>query len=258
MGHRILVVDHHPQGLQRVVKPLQKAGYEVDVAQTAAAGAASFARLDPDLVFIAARLPRTHGTVLCRELKRTETGAGTPIVLIVEGTDVQIDLPPLDHFGADRLLQKPYSLEDLLHVCRELLDPKAENPGGQAFRPEGDDGLNTALEELDALQFDLPHGVARGGGVPPTNPPLPLSKEHRRDIEDHIDDLFSGAVRPPHAPLAPPAEPEPSGAQGTDADVVTPQPIPDPPPATATAPGAAATAWGAVGGGGAITGRLQS
>ncbi|NIM61330.1 MAG: response regulator, partial [Acidobacteria bacterium] len=74
MSHRILVIDHHPQGLQRVVEPLREAGYEVAVAQTVADGASVFGRFEPQLVFIAARLPRTHGTVLCRELKRTDAG----------------------------------------------------------------------------------------------------------------------------------------------------------------------------------------
>jgi len=218
VSHRILVIDHSPQGLQRVVDPLRDAGYEVAVAQTVADGASAFGSFEPALVFIAARLPRTHGTVLCRELKRTDAGADTPIVLIVEGTGVKIDLPPLDQFGADRLIQKPVSPDELLAVCHELLDgepdPAATDADENDSQPpaEPDDGLSIALEELDALDFDLPEEVVRGQHETPP-PAVELSNDAGEDIEDHLDDLLSekqGRV--------PAAAPEPSTGRDHDAD----------------------------------------
>ena len=235
MSHRILVIDHHPQGLQRVVDPLREAGYEVAVAQTVADGASTFGRFEPELVFIAARLPRTHGTVLCRELKRTDAGANTPIVLIVEGTGIQIDLPPLDQFGADRLLQKPVSPDELLAVCRELLDGKPNrtatnnNEPGSDANARPDDGLSIALEELDSLDFDLPDEVVRGAGETPKKLAVELSDDSGEDIQDHLDDLLSGKKASPPAPApaaapaptpapAPLAGPEPSTGRDHDAD----------------------------------------
>ncbi len=210
MSHRILVIDHHPHGLQRVVDPLRKAGYEVAVARTVADGASKFGSFEPALVFIAARLPRTHGTVLCRELKRTDAGADTPIVLVVEGTGVQIDLPPLDQFGADRLIQKPVAADELLTLCRELLDSETTgvtHDRDPAAQPTGanDDGLSIALEELDALDFDLPTEARET----PTPPAVQLSAEFNEDIESHIEGILSDAKS---------AAPQPSTGRDHDAD----------------------------------------
>ncbi|NIM02027.1 MAG: TonB family protein [Acidobacteria bacterium] len=212
MSHRILVIDHHPQGLRRVVDPLRKAGYEVAVAQTVADGASKFGSFEPALVFIAARLPRTHGTVLCRELKRTDAGANTPIVLVVEGTGVQIDLPPLDQFGADRLIQKPVAADELLALCRELLDGEPEavthdrDLSGQA-PAEPDDGLSIALEELDALDFDVPKDTAGTKQAPMSS--VRLSADVGEEIESHIEGLLSDAGR---------VAPKPSTGRDHDAD----------------------------------------
>lgn len=213
MSQRILVIDHHPQGLQRVVDPLREAGYEVAVAQTVADGAAAFGRFRPALVFIAARLPRTHGTVLCRELKRTDAGASTPIVLIVESTGIQIDLPPLDQFGADRLIQKPVSTDELLTISRELLE-RACKPAASDDN-ETDDGLSIAQEELDSLEFDLPDEVVRGPRNTPQPPTVPLSNDRGEDIENHLEDLFTEKQRSVPAPTA---GPEPSADRDNNAD----------------------------------------
>ena len=224
MSHRILVIDHHPQGLQRVVDPLREAGYEVAVAHTVADGAAAFGRFKPALVFIAARLPHTHGTVLCRELKRTDAGTSTPIVLIVESAGIQIiDLPPLDQFGADRLIQKPIGADELLALCRELLEGNrklAASDGdetGSQNPAEPDDGLNIALEELDSLEFDLPDEVVRGllDTPPPQPPAVRLSTDRGDDIESHLEELFTEKQSPTPAPMA---GPEPSTGRDNEAD----------------------------------------
>ena len=223
MSHRILVIDHHPQGLQRVVDPLRAAGYEVAVAQTVADGASAFGQFEPALVFIAARLPRTHGTVLCRELKRTDAGAKTPIVLIVESTGVQIDLPPLDQFGADRMIQKPVSADELLALCRELLEEDFDlaapdnDETGSPTPAEPDDGLSIALEELDVLDFDVPDVVLGGAhdAPPPQTPAVRLSNDHGEDIEDRLEDLLTGKQKPTLVPMP---GPEPSTGRDHDAD----------------------------------------
>jgi protein TonB len=213
---RILVIDHSPEGRTRIVEPLRAAGHEVTVAASAADGAATFGRFDPHLVFIAARLPRTHGTILCRELKRTSAGSNCKIVLVVEAAEVQIDLPPLDHFGADHLLRMPVGTDEIMGVVQALLPQDAAasldepNPEkyGLAELEENDDGLSNALEELDTLDFDLPEEILKPPAEPKPDPPVPLSDDRGEDIQDHLDDLFNEA----------PTAPEPVMGQDTEID----------------------------------------
>ena len=184
---RILVIDPSEDGRRRIAEPLRQVGCEVAGAESAADGAAAFGRMEPHIVFIAARLPRTHGTVLCRELKRTEAGERAKIVLVVEAAEIQIDLPPLDQFGADHLLRGPVDSNTVAELVDQLLAaptvPEGEVPGAP------DDGLSNALEELDTLDLDLPEEIVNPP-EPEEAPPVPLSDDRGEDIQDHLDDIF--------------------------------------------------------------------
>ena len=212
MSHRVLVIDHRPQALQRVVDPLREAGYEVVAAQSAADGATAFGRFQPDLVFIAAELPRTEGTVLCRELKGTDAGSRSSIVLIVESVSIEIDLPALDQFGADRLIQKSVSNDELVALCRELVDG-VPTPGTAVEAATTDDGLTAALDGLESVELEAAQTdqVGPRDGATPSPDVVPLSGDRGRDIEEHIDHLFGAAPTPEPST-------EPSTGRDTDAD----------------------------------------
>ena len=67
MGQRILVVDDEPDLLELVRVNLSQAGYEVETAETGAAGArARCADRAPDLMMLDLMLPDLSGTELCR------------------------------------------------------------------------------------------------------------------------------------------------------------------------------------------------
>jgi two-component system, OmpR family, KDP operon response regulator KdpE len=67
---RILVVDDESQILRALRTSLQAAGYEVDVAATAAEALTSAAAHPPDGVILDLMLPDGSGTDVCRELRR--------------------------------------------------------------------------------------------------------------------------------------------------------------------------------------------
>jgi DNA-binding response OmpR family regulator len=114
---RILVVDDEPQILRAVRTSLQAAGYEVDVAETAAAALTSAASRPPDAVILDLVLPDGNGIDVCRELRRW---SAAPVLVLSAIGDEQEKVAALDA-GAGDYVTKPFGVEELLARVRAAL-----------------------------------------------------------------------------------------------------------------------------------------
>jgi two-component system KDP operon response regulator KdpE len=117
VSERILVVDDEPQILRAVRTSLQAAGYEVDVAETAAAALTSAAARPPDAMILDLVLPDGNGIEVCRELRRWTTA---PVLVLSAVGDEQEKVAALDA-GADDYITKPFGVEELLARVRAAL-----------------------------------------------------------------------------------------------------------------------------------------
>jgi two-component system KDP operon response regulator KdpE len=114
---RILVVDDESQILRALRTSLQAAGYEVDVAATAAEALTSAAAHPPDGVILDLMLPDGSGTDVCRELRRW---TNVPILVLSAVGDEQEKVAALDA-GADDYVTKPFGIDELLARLRAAL-----------------------------------------------------------------------------------------------------------------------------------------
>jgi two-component system, OmpR family, KDP operon response regulator KdpE len=114
---RILVVDDEPQILRALRASLQGAGYEVDVAATAADALSAAALRPPDAVIVDLVLPDRSGTDVARELR---TWSEVPIVVLSAVGDEHEKVAALDA-GADDYVTKPFGVEELLARLRAVL-----------------------------------------------------------------------------------------------------------------------------------------
>jgi DNA-binding response OmpR family regulator len=119
---RILVVEDDPVSA-RVLRDLLAAhGYQVSVAKSGTEGLELFARERPSLVLIDVMLPRKNGFELCFDLRRSEGGQTTPIILM---SAVYTDRAHASRYvtadlHAQAYLVKPFALSTLLehvHAC---------------------------------------------------------------------------------------------------------------------------------------------
>ena len=114
---RILVVDDESQILRALRTSLQAAGYEVDVAATAAEALTSAAAHPPDGVILDLMLPDRSGTDVCRELRRWTN----VLILVLSAVgDEQEKVAALDA-GADDYVTKPFGIDELLARLRAAL-----------------------------------------------------------------------------------------------------------------------------------------
>jgi signal transduction histidine kinase len=114
---RILVVDDEEVVLQVLGELLELLGQEVETAQGGRAGLDRFAAGGFDAVFTDLGMPGVNGWDLVRSIKARSPG--TPVV-IVTGWGVQIDSRVLLTRGADGVVPKPFSLEDVRRALQHL------------------------------------------------------------------------------------------------------------------------------------------
>jgi DNA-binding response OmpR family regulator len=127
--YKVLIADYEPRGIQQLKEPLEKAGYRVSVAKDGLAAIEAFNTLKPHLTLIEAMLPKKHGFEVCQELKRTQHGAATPIVIVTsvyKGRKYRTQA--VHNYGCDEYLEKPIDPEKLLMTVQRLIGDRSGAP----------------------------------------------------------------------------------------------------------------------------------
>jgi DNA-binding response OmpR family regulator len=162
MQKKILVVDDEPKISQLVGDYLERAGYEVQIAQDGRT-ALSHARTDkPDLIVLDLGLPQMDGLDFTREFRRT---SNAPIIMLTARSDETDKLVGLE-LGADDYITKPFSPKELVARVRVIfrrIDSVTTSPA-EIIRA-GDLALDTQrlrvtadgreIEELTPTEFEL-------------------------------------------------------------------------------------------------------
>jgi two-component system KDP operon response regulator KdpE len=123
-GARVLVVDDEPQILRALEITLQREGYDVETARTAAGAVATAAARPPEAVILDLLLPDGRGTDVCSELREWTQ---VPILVLSAVEDEAEKVAALDA-GADDYVTKPFSVEELLARLRAALRRSTPDP----------------------------------------------------------------------------------------------------------------------------------
>ena len=196
-NYTILIIDYEPRSIERLRAPLERAGYQVEVAKDGKSGIAMFHEIEPAAVIIEAMLPKRHGFEVCQELKQTPHGNRCPVMIatsVYRGRRYRQQAMHL--YSCDAYLEKPLAEEDLLSTVESALLKYA-------------DARNTAAEdrvatmELDTTNLAAevptePRAEKLEVSAPPTRGPQPgirMSAEESDDddfdIVDRLDALLS-------------------------------------------------------------------
>jgi DNA-binding response OmpR family regulator len=121
--YTILLVEYEPRVIEAVRNVLEGAGYHVEIARNGNEGIAAFDRLKPDLSLIAAMLPRRHGLEVCRELKATDRGRKSPVLVLASRFQGRRIVGQARRNGAAGCVFKPINEHELLASVRDHLPP---------------------------------------------------------------------------------------------------------------------------------------
>lgn len=119
----ILVVEDDPVNGLVLLDYLEAHGYTVRLSKNGPDGVAAFAKDRPDMVLVDVLLPRKNGFEVCFDIKRTERGRETPVLLmsaIYKDVD-HAERYARDQLGAQGFLVKPFDLSMLLGRVRTLI-----------------------------------------------------------------------------------------------------------------------------------------
>ncbi|HMB34108.1 MAG TPA: response regulator [Methylomirabilota bacterium] len=124
----ILIVDDEPPILDLVRFTLEDADVRVVEASAGAEALLVARREKPDLILLDVQMPKLTGLEVCRQLRREEAFAQTPIVMLTAATQ-EADRIRGREAGADEYLTKPFSPLALLALVEALV------PETRSWRP---------------------------------------------------------------------------------------------------------------------------
>ena len=157
MVRKILVVDDEPVLVETIAYNLEQAGYQVFTAADGTSALQAASREVPDLIILDIMLPEMDGLEVCRLLRRENSTATTPIMMLTAKSD-EIDKVVGLEVGADDYVTKPFGRRELLARVRALLRRK-DYPPQEAEKSEQEttNEVARANRELVAgpLRIDL-------------------------------------------------------------------------------------------------------
>jgi DNA-binding response OmpR family regulator len=115
---RILFVDNRPEFLSQPVLRLQLEGYEVEAADSGAAGLAMLRERAFDLLILDAELPHEDGWDVLRAVRKDPELSGTKVIVLMaaKGETGMLVLVPVD-----RELRRPFTMGALLDSVRSVI-----------------------------------------------------------------------------------------------------------------------------------------
>jgi len=152
MAPLIAALDDEADILELLKVNLQKAGYRFEGFQEAEDLFRYLARERPSLILLDLMLPDTDGLEVCRQIRRSDSLAGVPVIMLTARGDESDKVIGLE-LGADDYVTKPFSVKELVARIHAVL---RRPPGGEA-------GPRIAVGTLviDLEKFEVTAGGAK-------------------------------------------------------------------------------------------------
>ena len=121
MRANILLIEYEPRYIDRVRKALAEVDYELEVAKDVDAAVERCARFEPNLVVITSVLPRLKLEDAITQLRGRAGLRSTPILILMSGYRGSEPRSDAARYGAQDILERPFSAEVLLQRVERLL-----------------------------------------------------------------------------------------------------------------------------------------
>jgi len=168
-GKTVLIVDDEPAIREMIAVALEMADYDCMEAADAREAHALIIDRQPDIILLDWMLPGSSGIELARRLKKEESTANIPIVMLTAKVEEDNKIRGLE-VGADDYITKPFSPRELVArlkaVLRRATPPGIDNPievDGLTLDPSShrvtanNSSLNIGPTEYRLLQFFMTH-----------------------------------------------------------------------------------------------------
>lgn len=120
VAKRVLIVDDEAPIREMIAVALEMAGYECIEAENAQQAHAAVLDYKPDMVLLDWMMPGTNGIDFARRLRRDETTAGVPIIMLTAKAEEDNKVQGLEA-GVDDYITKPFSPRELVARLKTVL-----------------------------------------------------------------------------------------------------------------------------------------
>ncbi|MBM4245953.1 MAG: response regulator [Deltaproteobacteria bacterium] len=118
---RVLVVDDDEDSRLLIQFLLERQGYTVVLADSGPAAISVLESTEVDVVVLDVMMPMMDGFAVCRELKKLDSTASVPVILLTARDDMQTRATGMK-LGVSDFLAKPVKKEELYARIRTQLD----------------------------------------------------------------------------------------------------------------------------------------
>ena len=115
---RILIIEDDRATRKALQQLFEPEGYSVVTADNGGEAVAVFRQARPNFVILDLRLPKANGQDVCRSLRKESEDVP---ILILTGSNAEVDRVLLLELGADDYVTKPFSPKELLARVRAIL-----------------------------------------------------------------------------------------------------------------------------------------
>jgi TonB family protein len=218
MTQAILLLDYEPRTSVRVSEALAVLGCQIVTAKDVDAAVAACAKVEPQVVLTTSVLPRLKVEDAITQLRARAGLRHTPFLVLMSGYTGQDPRADAVRLGAQDIISKPFSNEELLEHVRALMSrPRSESGSGAESRAEvlealrrasgsGDAGTVTSKDLFGDLLVEeqaprqtgaqqAPHQPPPGEGLPTTPPPpAPRVPSAPRDADAVVEDALASTL----------------------------------------------------------------
>jgi TonB family protein len=152
MTQAILLLDYEPRTAVRVTEALAPLGCQVVTARDVDTAVAACAKAEPQVVLTTSVLPRVKVEDAIMQLRARAGLRNTPFLVLMSGYTGQDPIADAHKLGAQDIVAKPFSNDELLAHVRALM----------AKRPEAHVSADTRAEVLEALKRS---GASKNAGT---------------------------------------------------------------------------------------------
>lgn len=122
---KILIVDDEPQATTLLEMLLSARGYETVSVNESSIAVKTAIETQPDLIILDLMMPEPDGFKVCRMLRADTRFIFTPILIITALDDTDSRIVAYGA-GADDYLIKPYDVDELAMIIKNLLQEEIE------------------------------------------------------------------------------------------------------------------------------------
>lgn len=150
--NRLLIVDDNKQLLRLLNISLEKAGFEVLLAENGQQAYELYQSADPDLIISDIMMPVMDGIELCMQVRESETNPLIPFIFITSAESPDMEVKGY-RAGADDYITKPIERDELIKRIKKLLDRKKKITPLQENTRNKDVGLQGNLTDITLVEI---------------------------------------------------------------------------------------------------------